>query len=55
MLAKGFGLLEHADVQLSALGLCELRKLDRAGEAGRPSTHDHHIQLHPVARTFGAV
>ena len=55
MLAEGFGLLEHADVQLGPVGLRQFCELDRAGEAGRPSTHDHHIQLHPVARTFGAV
>ena len=56
MLPQGLGLLEHADVELGATTalLGQLGQRDRAGEAGRPCTHDHDVQLHAVAGAGGA-
>ena len=55
MLAQRLSLLEHADIDLGAVSLGELGQLDRAREAGRPRPDDEHVQLHAVARAFGAL
>ena len=55
MLAERLGLLEHADVQLDAAGLAELRQLDRARQPGGTGADDEHVELHPVARPGGPV
>ena len=55
MLAQRLGLLQHADVQFTAVGFRELRQRDRACQPGGTRADDDDVELHPIAGAFGAV
>ena len=55
MLAQRLGLLQHADIQFTAAGFRELRKLDRARQAGGTGSDDDDVELHTVTRAWSAV
>src|SRR5205823_1849371 len=54
MLAQRRGLLQHADAELRALTLGELRQLDRRRQPCGPRPDNHYVELHAVARAGSA-
>src|SRR5205823_2635882 len=54
MLAQRRGLLQHADAELFALTLGELRQLDRRRQPCGPRPDNHYVELHAIARAGSA-
>ena len=55
MLSQSLRFFQDSDVQLTAVGLRQPGKLDRARESGRPRADDQDVEVHAVAGTCGAV